>query len=122
MNFVSSWLLRRAIMQYRVKLPGALSKDYGRSDVYLPAQVRATVLRAKLNRAYLDYAFVMYCTREACELHCQKQGLDLNYDEMLTVIKGVIERSESRYGPNDYSSGGHVGESGGGDGGGGGGE
>ncbi len=90
MNILSSWLRRRAIIRYRKKLPNALSKDYGKSEWYLPQQVKATVERSGLSSSYLIYALALYCSVEDFESYSASNRSELNYDAANEIVDEAL--------------------------------
>jgi len=117
MKILMSWPRRRSIIKYRRKLPTALAKDYGKSDFYSPAQVKATVERNRLNQSYLVYALAMFCTAEAYDSYCKEHGLDTDFESAKAVIgeslrnqtfgfnTGDLSGSSSSVGTDGYYSG-----------------
>ena len=127
MSIISKWLRHKSIVQYRKKLPTALAKDYGKSDTYLPTQVKATLTRNNLNQSYSVYALALFCTPETYALYCKEQGIDTGCEEAVEVVDNILVKFNSKYNKLDACPGGHVegygaGGGFGGDGGGGGGE
>ena len=67
-------------------MPDALSKRYGGSGPYTPAQVEKTIADLRLDRRYLYYAYLMYCEREKLDLTI---FTDENVDNMNIAISAV---------------------------------
>jgi len=119
MNLISKWLRRRAIVQFRKKLPKTLARDYGKSKKYLPAQVKATIDRERLSGKHALYAIALCCEPEAFDSYCEDQGIEADFDETNTVVDGILSKLGSEYNNQDLSVPSPVGDIGGGDGGGG---
>jgi len=89
--------------KYREKLPTALAKDYGKSDVYLPAQVKATVERNQLSQAHLVYALAMFCTSEAYDSYCKEHGLEVEFAYTKVVVDRTLKNKNFGHSTADLS-------------------
>jgi hypothetical protein len=56
--------LRSAARLFARKLPPQLTHDYGTSEYYTPAQIRASVARAKLPESHIDLAYAAFLPKK----------------------------------------------------------
>ena len=82
MGWLDNWRRGRAIKVYARRLPRLLVKDYGGSDAYSPAQIRASIRRHGLKADFESYAVAMFSDRERFERFRIEQGEPSDYDEM----------------------------------------
>ena len=92
---------RLAIRSYVRKLGPALRRRYGRQHHYTPEQVRRTASLTSVNTDYLCYAYCIYCSREAFELHHRQTGEPCNYDAMRTEVGAGHFRGDTSFDAND---------------------
>jgi len=82
MGWLENWRRGRAIKDYARRLPRLLVKDYGGSNAYNPAQIRASIRRHGLNPHFEGYAVAMFSDRERFEQFRAGQAEMRDYDEM----------------------------------------
>ncbi len=128
MQLIKNFKRKRAIKSYIKKLPRLLEKDYGKSKIYTPMQVKKTIERSKLSVDYACYGIAIFSTKKAFDNHHIETDESCNYDQMHSEIAdshfegnsdfGIADVTavSSAYG-SDYSSGGFDsgGDCGGGD-------
>lgn len=103
MIFFSNWRKRRAIIKYRTKLGRRLARDYGASNSYLPAQVEATIVRAKLSLSFMVYALAMYCEPDKFDLYAQAHDIELGFDDAHDYIAKVLSNRTFGYKHSDIT-------------------
>lgn len=81
-RIVGGWRKRRAIAAYLRRLPGQLRRDYGPADHYTPAQIRASISRAGLDRGHSCYAVAWYAEPEAFAADHAARGEVCDYEAM----------------------------------------
>jgi hypothetical protein len=137
-RWLRSMRKRSAIRLYLTKLPRQLVEDYGHGGPYRPAQVDASIIRAKLASEFGSYAHAIFC--DEAELRRQVNwpqyealrsevaarflgcGPSFTYSD---VSRYIGEHGHSGHGDSyggyggDFGHGGHDGGHGGGDSGGG---
>lgn len=64
MFFNTSFFKRSAIHQYLNKLPQALRQRYGGVGPYTQGQIETTVSELRLNRRFIQYAYLLYAGKE----------------------------------------------------------
>jgi len=116
MNFITSWMRKRAIVRYKKLLPTALANDYGKSEYYLPKQVLSTVERKGLSGKHSHFSLVMFCSNESFSDFQSQGNLDLDYGEGRLIVAQVLFNGASKFAQTDLSVGGSVGETNAGDG------
>jgi hypothetical protein len=89
MGWLENWRRGRAIKVYARRLPRLLAKDYGGSDAYTPAQIRASILRHGLDARFESYAVAMLSDRERFAKFRAEHGETRDYDE----IRGEAARA-----------------------------
>jgi hypothetical protein len=76
------WILR----SYRTRLPAALRRDYGKSEFYTPAQIRASIERHGFSDAYFCYALSLYTDQVQFDAYHAEQNEICDYTEMREMI------------------------------------
>ncbi len=104
MAIIQNFIRDRAIKSYLKKLPRLLAKDYGRSKIYTPMQVKKTIERSKLNTRYVCYGISIFSGREAFDLYHQEIGESCSYDGMRSVIAEKYFDGNSEFGISDVIS------------------
>jgi hypothetical protein len=67
--------LRAAAKFYARRLGPQLIRDYGASEHYTPAQIQASVARAKLPAAHIDLGYAAFLSEEAFEKVAQPSSI-----------------------------------------------
>lgn len=104
MSIVTSFFRRRSIVKYARTLPEALSKDYGKSDEYSPAQVKATVTRNKLSHTHIVYAIALFCSPKSFACFCDKNEIDVEYDQAISDIEKSLTTQKTGCHTPDYAA------------------
>ena len=85
-GLLRSWRKRRAIAGYVRRLPAQLRRDYGPADRYTPAQVRASIDRAGLDRTFSCYAEALYTDGAAFAADHAARGEICDYEAMRAEV------------------------------------
>ena len=130
MEFLKRFLKRRALNNYKRRLPRLLARDYGASRTYTPAQMAKTVERNGLNAEYAGYAIAIFSERDAFQDFYSRNGRPGDYEgmrgELASDLFGgnadftyadIVSASGWDGSLHDSSGGGETGSHGGADGG-----
>jgi len=102
-EWISSYRLKAAAKGYVARLPAQLLRDYGASDEYTPAQIEASVRRAKLPEPFISVGYVMFLPRENFDA-VNRSGM--KYEHLRWLVRSLRRGSWSRNSScEDYSSG-----------------
>ena len=64
-QMLARWRLRSAAKPYARRLAPQLIRDYGASEHYTPAQIQASVARAKLPATHIDLGYAGFLSEES---------------------------------------------------------
>ena len=88
-GILRAWHRRRAVAAYLRRLPGQLRRDYGPADRYTPAQIRASVRRARLDETHSCYAVALYSEPGAFAADHAARGAICDYEAMRAEVSAV---------------------------------
>ncbi len=103
MNWLQRLRLRHAAKHYARRLGPALSKAYGPSETYTPAQIRAAVSKLGLSPKYFALGYAAFLSEEVYARMTGSTPLLISYDEARQLV--------ARFRPSGRSGASHFYES-----------
>jgi len=104
MELITNFRRNRAIKSFIKQLPGLLAKDYGKSKMYTPKQVKKTIERSGLSVANACYGIAMFSGRDAFEQYHQEMGENFSYVDMRGDIADKHFSGNSDFNVSDVAS------------------
>jgi hypothetical protein len=96
--------LRSAAKLYARRLGVQLIRDYGASEHYTPAQIQASVARAKLPAVHIDLGYAAFLPEEAFEKVAQPASAG-QYEALRRMHAAFKPRRPAPWGGNPESAG-----------------
>jgi hypothetical protein len=92
--------LRAAAKLYARRLGAQLIRDYGASEHYTPAQIRASVGRAKLPAIHIDLAYAAFLPEESFNQLARPANVD-DYDAFRRLMEAYKPKRQPAWGSGD---------------------
>ena len=100
MGWLGRWRLRRAAKRYARQLGPALSKAYGASEVYTPAQIRASAAKLALNLEFIVLGYAAFLSEDEYAFVAGSAPTYIPYDEARALVARF--RPSNRYSASSY--------------------
>ena len=95
--------LRSAAKLYARRLAPQLIRDYGASAHYMPAQIRASVARARLPTAHIDLGYAAFLPEESFRQLARPVNI-ANYDALRGLMAAYKPRQQPAWNPESGGS------------------
>lgn len=97
MEFFRTRKRKKAIESYLRELPALLAKDYGRTKIYTPKQVRSTAERGGLPLVFVCFGIAMFSEKFEFDDYHQEIGEQCDYDSMRSEIGNTCFNGNSDF-------------------------
>ena len=102
-QMLARWRLRSVAKLYARRLAPQLIRDYGASEHYTPAQIQASIARAKLPIPYIDLGYAAFLPEDSFRQVAQPANVD-DYEALNRLITAYKPTRQPAWSPESGGS------------------